>query len=63
MPRNLAQFPPSTTVEQAYKYLAEHIAEGREGYTLEIREHYLAIPPRGDTHDDSEQKVFMRGVY
>jgi len=56
-------FPASANVEQMRDYLEWHVQAGRGNYQIEIREHYPAIPPHGDTHDDSEQKVFMRGVY
>lgn len=60
---NVPCFPDAANVEQMRDYLEWHVQNGRGAYQLEIREHYPAIPPQGDTHDDHEQKVFMRGVY
>lgn len=60
---NQQSFPPSADCKALRDYFAMHVQEGRGSYRVEMREHYPAIPPQGDTHDDREQIVFLRGVY
>ena len=55
--------PHCASVEQLRDYLEWHVQNGRGAFALEIREHYMAIPPVKCTHDDQEQRVFLRGVY
>lgn len=59
----IADFPACMNVKQLYDYLGTHIDSGRAGYLVEFREHYPALPPRGDQFDEREQKVFIRAVY
>jgi len=56
-------FPESANVETLRDYFDWHVQNGRGQYRVEIREHYPAIPPEGDTHDEREKLVFLRGVY
>lgn len=60
---NAKPFPAEADCKALAEYFANHVANGRGSYRVEMREHYPAIPPEGDTHDDLEKIVFLRGVY
>ena len=56
-------FPPQADCETLRDYFEWHVQNGRSKYRCEMREHYPALPPHGDTHDDDEKIVFIRGVH
>ncbi|OHD24090.1 MAG: hypothetical protein A2Y38_14735 [Spirochaetes bacterium GWB1_59_5] len=56
-------FPVSANCQTLRDYFEWHVQNGRGTFRVEMREHYPAIPPQGDTHDDREKIVFLRGVY
>ena len=56
-------FPPQADCDTLSDYFERHLQNGRSKYRCEMREHYPAIPPHGDTHDDDEKIVFIRGVH
>ena len=56
-------FPKASTVEQVRDYLEWHVQNGRGRHVLEVRAQYIVMPPVGDTHDDEDQRVFLRGYY
>lgn len=55
--------PHVATVDQLIDYLLWHQQAGRGKHQVEMRERLLAIPPDGDTHDDGERLVFVRGQH
>ncbi len=55
--------PHICTVEELRDYLEWHIQAGRGRWQVELRERLLAVPPDGDTHDDAERLVFVRGLH
>lgn len=55
--------PHVATIEEIRDYLEWMIQAGKGKYRLEMRAHLLAIPPEGDTHDDGDQVVFLRGIF
>ncbi|MGL6245660.1 hypothetical protein [Pseudomonas sp.] len=63
MPNYVHAFPDSLNVEQMRDYFEWHVQNGRSNYRVEFREHYPALPPDGDTHDDRERLVFLKAVY
>lgn len=56
-------FPVSANCEQLAAYFEWHCQMGRGNWRVEIREHYPVIPPQGDTHDEQEKVIFLRGVF
>lgn len=56
-------FPESASCEQLRDYFEWHVQNGRGKFRVEMREHYPAIPPEGDTHDERDKIVFLRGVF
>lgn len=59
----LKAFPMIADVQMLRDYLDWHVKNGRGGYVCELREHYPCIPPQGETHDDYDRLVFIRGVH
>ena len=55
-------FPKSNDVEELHHYLSWHIKNGRGKYRIEIRQMFPVIPPDGETHDDYERLVILKGV-
>jgi hypothetical protein len=56
-------FPESASCETLRDYFEWHVQNGRGKFRVEMREHYPAIPPDGDTHDEQDKVVFLRGVF
>lgn len=55
--------PSVGTVDEIADYLEWHRQNGRGKLQIAIRDHMLAIPPEGMTHDDEEGFVFLTGIY
>lgn len=55
-------FPKSDDVEELHRYLSWHLENGRGKYRVEIRQFMPVVPPQGETHDDFEKLVLLRGV-
>lgn len=56
-------FPPAANCQQLADYFEWHVQNGRGNWRVELREHYPVIPPAGDTHDELEKVIFLRGVF
>ena len=58
-------FPKMATVEQVRDYLEWLVQTGKGRYRLEMREHYIAIPPTSNANafDDEPQVAVLIGVH
>lgn len=59
----MKEFPKDANAETLRDYFEWHVQNGRGQWRVEMREHYPALPPQGETHDEREKVIFLRGVY
>ena len=57
------KFPKASTCEQMRDYFDAHCKAGRGKYYPEVRSHFFAAPPLGETHDDDLKIVIVNGFY